>query len=95
MNGKEESLINGMTADEFDLLDELYFVTSFSLLKQQLDWESERILQNLESLLAKGWVKCMNDASEEVAVTGNELANKYNNYNYLATKKGLLAHNGR
>lgn len=55
-----------MTDDEFDLLDELYFLQSYEYLKNKLDWEDQRLLFTLESLLKKGWIKCYSGPEEEI-----------------------------
>ena len=81
-----------MTDSEFDLLDELYFVQSFDNLKNALNWEDEELLQTLLSLYQKGLIKCLTGPDQErfdqvdVLTEGKELL-------YLATKKGLMAHN--
>ncbi len=81
-----------MTDSEFDLLDELYFVQSFDNLKNALNWEDEKLLHTLLSLYQKGLIKCLAEPDQErfdqvdVLVEGKELL-------YLATKKGLMAHN--
>lgn len=81
-----------MTDSEFDLLDELYFVQSFHNLKNALNWEDEELLQTLLSLYQKGLIKCLTGPDQErfdqvdVLTEGKELL-------YLATKKGLMAHN--
>ena len=83
-----------MTDDEFDLLDELYFLQSYDYLKNKLGWEDERLLVTLDLLLRKAWIKCYSSPEEEIFNTpalnenGKEL-------HYLATKQGLLIHNTR
>lgn len=81
-----------MTEDEFDLLDELYFVQHFGYLKETLGWEEERLLTTLQSLYEKSFIKCLSAPDEEIFGKiiihdqGNQLY-------YLATKKGLMEHN--
>lgn len=84
-----------MTELEFDVLDELYFVVSFSYLLETLEMEEQTLKEALQSLLAKGWIKCFLDASEEAMQDEIEFDHKYKEYFYLASKKGLLAHHGR
>lgn len=81
-----------MTDDEFDLLDELYFLQSYEYLKNKLDWEDQRLLFTLESLLKKGWIKCYSGPEEEIFGTP-QLATKGKELYYLASKQGLLTHN--
>lgn len=95
MSGKEEFFVDNMTSDEFDLLDELYFVTSFDEVKRALDWSEDRLYTSLITLFRKDWIKCMNAKSEELPSREIDLENAFREYHYLATKQGLLAHNGR
>lgn len=83
-----------MTDDEFDLLDELYFLQSFAYLQDSLGWEDERLLLNLEALVKKGWIKCFSSPEEEL-FDNPTIKNKGRELYYLATKKGLLQHNTR
>lgn len=81
-----------MSEEEFDLLDELYFVQPFSYLQESTGWEDELILKTLQSLYQKGYIKCLSAPDKErfdkvdVMKEGSELL-------YLATKEGLMAHN--
>lgn len=81
-----------MTDEEFDLLDELYFVQPFSYLKETLAWEDELLLATLQSLYEKAYIKCLTEPDTEIfdqvdfKGTGKDLF-------YLATKKGLMEHN--
>ncbi len=81
-----------MTDSEFDLMDELYFVQPFEYLRETLKWEDEFILQTLQSLYSQGYIKCLEMPDEErfdevdVFREGKKLF-------FLATKKGLIAHN--
>ncbi len=79
---------------EFDVLDELYFVVPFSHLQRELDIEEPVLKDTLLKLLAKGWIKCFLSASEEAVSEEIDLENRYSKYFYLASKAGLLAHNG-
>jgi hypothetical protein len=84
-----------VTDEEFDLLDSLYFVISFEEIKAELGWQ-ETVLRNmLQSLLKKGWVKCFKKGTDEEIEGISDFESQYQNYNYLATKEGLHAHNSR
>lgn len=87
LNGQET-----MTNDEFDLLDELYFLQSFLYLKSSLGWEDERLLKNLEVLLKKTWIRCYESPENEI-FEALPLTEKAKGYYFLATKEGLLKHN--
>jgi hypothetical protein len=82
-----------MTDTEFDVIDELYFVTSFDVLAAQVDLPEPDLKYTLQSLLAKGWIKCFKTASEELLPEEIDLDQAYRKYYFLATKAGLLAHN--
>ena len=81
-----------MSDEEFDLLDELYFVQPFAVLQEALGWEDSQLLNTLTLLLGKGWIKCFSAPDQEcfddidLHTIGKALL-------YLATKKGLMAHN--
>jgi len=81
-----------MSDQEFDLLDELYFVQPYSTLQEALGWEDSQLLDTLTLLVDKGWIKCFSAPDQEcfdvidLREVGKELL-------YLATKKGLMAHN--
>ena len=92
MNGVE---CNIMSEEEFDVLDELYFVQSFSYLLEELEMEAKALKQVLTSLYEKGWVKCFLNMHEEALPEEVKLDAHYQDYFYLATKAGLMAHNGR
>ena len=80
-----------MSDEEFDVLDELYFVQTYTFLRETLAWEDKRLLDTLTLLVEKGWVKCFTEPDQEsfeavnLQEVGKELL-------YLATKKGLMAH---
>ncbi|MFT6213911.1 MAG: DNA-binding HxlR family transcriptional regulator [Roseivirga sp.] len=84
-----------MTDEEFDVLDELYFVQSFDFLKEESNLNSEILTLTLKALIEKGWVKCFADRPALVPIHEKSLGKEWETYFYLATKDGLLAHNGR
>jgi hypothetical protein len=81
-----------MTEDEFDLLDELYFVQHFDYLKETLGWEVHRLLTTLQSLHEKSFIKCLKAPDDEIFDKINFHTQGTHLY-YLATKKGLMEHN--
>ncbi|WP_114749165.1 hypothetical protein [Pleomorphovibrio marinus] len=81
-----------MTDDEFDLIDELYFVQPYSYLKETLDWEDEKLLVILQRLLEKEWIKCLYAPDEEI-FGDFDISKEGKQLFYLATKKGLIHHN--
>jgi len=82
-----------MTDKEFDVLDELYFVTSFTDLLGSTGMQEQELQKCLVGLFEKEWIKCFKTVSEEESRQQTDLQHKYRDYYYLASKKGLLAHN--
>ena len=82
-----------MTNEEFDVLDELYFVKSFDDLVLSLQWEKELVLSQLWNLIQKDWVKCFVELSENEKPTHEDFLKEYMKMQFVATKSGLLAHN--
>jgi transcription initiation factor IIE alpha subunit len=80
---------------EFDVLDELYFVISFDELKSATELDTETLRKVLHSMLDKGWIKCFRDRVEALSLEDVNFDQDYMRYYYLATKEGLLAHNGQ
>lgn len=81
-----------MSDAEFDLLDELYFVQHYSYLRDVLGWEDQLILTTLDSLYQKGMIKCLTEPDQE-RFDQVDLFKEGENLYFLATKKGLMAHN--
>lgn len=84
-----------MTEQEFDVLDELYFLQPFSYLKEVLDMSEDALGRILEGLVEKGWVRVYENADDEADLSAIDLSRSAEKFLYLASKEGLLAHNGR
>lgn len=84
-----------MSDIEFDVLDELYFVQPFAYLVDELEIDEFELRDVLSKLIDKGWVKCFVSMQEEELSHQVKLEEKFKEYFYLATKAGLMAHNGR
>ncbi|MTI32783.1 hypothetical protein [Xanthovirga aplysinae] len=82
-----------MTDLEYEVLDELYFVQSYSQLSQSTDVAEEKLFAVLKDLLKNHWIKCLKSPEEEVFDEDLNFEKYYKHYYYLATKKGLMAHN--
>jgi len=83
-----------MSDNEFDLLDELYFVTSYADLKSTLSLSDEELCAGLQSLIVQGYVKILYpDQDTELAYDGSSFGQHCRDYFYLATKAGLVVHN--
>lgn len=84
-----------MDNQEFDLLDELYFVKNIEELVETSDMERPVVKNVLMRLIKKHWVKILDSRDNEIPFNPSEFEEQLNNYHFIATKAGLLAHNGR
>lgn len=84
-----------MTDLEFDILDEIYFLTSFDDILSNLGMPEDVLKKELEKLIEKGWVKCLDQSMEDVILYSKNTIINFRLYNYLASKEGLLAHNSK
>ena len=84
-----------MTDQEFDVLDELYFVQSFEEVLEATALPAETLRKVLQDLLEKGWIRCFVSRSGDVSAEETNFQEHYQHYFYLATKAGLKAHNSR
>jgi hypothetical protein len=83
-----------MNEQEIDLLDELYFVQPYSEIKKALDWEDTVLQKHLYSLSQKEYIKILVNHDEEYDNSSDLESIPWINLYFLATKKGLLEHNG-
>jgi hypothetical protein len=84
-----------MTDREYEILDALYFTVSFDTVKNELEADELILRDELLALMSKGWVKCLEKISEEEVEDKNLVKSNYKEYNFLASKTGLIAHNSR
>lgn len=84
-----------MTELEFDIIDEMYFLISFDRLQQEVGLEAVLLADQLASLHAKGWIRILTGEEDVPPATLANFKEEFRNYNYLASKAGLLAHNSR
>jgi len=82
-----------MTDIEFQILDELYFMQPYSHLVKNIGLTDSSLSAGLLSLLEKGWVRCYTSPNEEVDFRHCDYRNNYWSLYFLASKKGLIAHN--
>ncbi len=80
---------------EFDILDEIYFVESFERIQHRLGIDAYSLKEALKKMIEKGWVKCFANGYTEIIADTHSFEEKYQTYQYLATKEGLLVHNSR
>ncbi|MEL6538438.1 MAG: hypothetical protein AAFQ98_23655 [Bacteroidota bacterium] len=84
-----------MTDAEFDVLNVLYFVTPFQEVVAESGLSIESVRDTLGGLLNRGWVRCYEGPGKELMPDEVDFPEDFGRYHYLATKAGLLAHNGR
>ncbi|WP_187261644.1 hypothetical protein [Pontibacter beigongshangensis] len=83
-----------MSENEFDLLDELYFVTAYTDLKSTLSLTDEELCAGLKKLIEQGYVKIFYpDPDTEQEFNEKTFSNHCREYFFLATKAGLIVHN--
>ena len=78
---------------EFEVLDELYFIQSFNELLEVTDLEDADLKSVLKKLLRKEWLQCYENVNDRVDDENLDFDLNFRRYHYLASKKGLLAHN--
>jgi hypothetical protein len=81
-----------MTTEEFDVLDELYFVASFGQLLARTGMDELVLKSTLGRLLGKSWIECHGDDHEAIHESNIDFESSFKKYSYLATKEGLLVH---
>lgn len=84
-----------MTEEEFDIIDELYFVTAYSDLKEATELPDDKLKNNLINMAKRGWVRVYKNVDEESELEQLDFENNFQSYFYLASKKGLFKHNSQ
>ena len=84
-----------MTDEEFDIIDELYFVTAYADLKQATDLSDDQLKTHLIHMARQGWVRVYKTVDEESELDQLNFENDFRSYYYLASKKGLFEHNSQ
>ena len=85
-----------MNEIEYDIIDELYFVTSYPDIAQALNIPEAELCSYLAQLLQQGYIKAFYpNPDTEVSYQEEEFRLYCQKYFYLATKAGLILHNTR
>jgi len=83
-----------MNNNEFDILDELYFVTAYPDLRSTLSLTDSELCAALQALIKKGYVKIFYpDPDTELEYDEASFGTRCQEYSFLATKAGLIVHN--
>ncbi len=82
---------------DFDILNTLYFVEPFCKILEEVAAPPKIVADCLKHLIAKKYVVAMRFDEEKQDYIKSFIfdSDDMNAYSYLATKDGLLAHNGR
>jgi hypothetical protein len=87
--------MSGLNDLEYRILDELYFISSYQTLMENLNEDRENMKEALVNMLRNGWiVQIKYEAHEEEKLEVPDLSVLEQSY-FVASKKGLLIHNSR
>ncbi len=87
--------MNSLTDLEYRILDELYFVSSFQNILDNLREENKPVVDALKNLLMNNLVTQVKmEAGREEKLEAPDFATLEHSY-FVASKKGLLIHNSR
>jgi hypothetical protein len=84
-----------MTDNEYDLLEELYFIRSWQDLTDSLGWPRHLLIAQLHNLYMNGWLRCVALLDGDTPPTNPDIIHTPEEYHYVASKEGLKAHNTR
>jgi hypothetical protein len=90
--GKTDLTANNMSTEEYEVMDELYFIRSFQELLNELKWDEKKLYSVLSQLFQKGWIRCYSNPLDEILTEHVKLESNYRQYHYFASKEGLKAH---
>jgi len=85
-----------LTDLQFDILDTVYFVEPLDKILEEVDERRPVILDELKNMIDKGWIQVMafDEAPQDYLRTNIFDSDNLYEYRFLATKDGLLRHNG-
>jgi hypothetical protein len=72
-----EGQINQMNELEYEVMDHLYFVTSFKELKELSNLDEKELLLVLSGLIGNEWIKCFSGPDNEIEVTDTNFKTNY------------------
>jgi hypothetical protein len=81
-----------MTDSEFDIMEQLYFMTSLEALARTIDLPFTELIDTLQNMHREGWIAVYASIDKEPVTVPDFSQSKYY---LLATKAGLFAHNTR
>jgi hypothetical protein len=87
----------GLSEEQFRILDCLYFVEPFATLLNETGLPRPIIAAELQTMIAKRWIQVMiyDETVKDYVPTSIHDVDRWDDFFFLATKEGLLKHNGR
>lgn len=81
---------------QFQILDSIYFVEPLEKILEEVERPKPIVIDELRILIDKGWVQVMifDDKKNDYQRTAIFDTDHLQDYAFLATKEGLLKHNG-
>ena len=81
---------------QFEILDAIYFVEPYENIINEIEQPEPVIRDELRTMIDKGWVNVMifNEKKGDYEKSRIYDTDNMNQYAYLASKDGLLKHNG-
>lgn len=81
---------------QFDILDVIYFVEPLEHILEEVDAPRAVVIDELRTMIDRGWVQVMihDDDKGDYVRTGIFDSDNLDEFFFLATKEGLLRHNG-
>ena len=89
--------MNEITDIQFRILDSLYFVEPFDKIVEESGESSYIVADDLKTMISRGWVQVMefDKKTGDFAKTIFYDSDNMREFHFLATKDGMLRHNGR
>ena len=81
---------------QFQILDSIYFMESLEHIVEEAATPRAIVIDEIRTMIDRGWIQVMaqDDQSGEFVRTGIFDNDNLDEYRFLATKDGLLKHNG-
>ncbi len=81
---------------QWQILDSVYFVESFEHILEEVDAKAAIVADELKTMIARGWIQVMDFDGErgDFVKTIFYDSDNMHAYRYLATRQGLMKHNG-
>jgi hypothetical protein len=81
---------------QFQILDSLYFVESFAHILEEAEAPVSFVVDELRTLIDRDWIQVMvfSERAGDYVRTPIFDTDHLSDYHFLATKNGLLKHNG-